>query len=413
MTITEDRPDAAPRHRGPILWYVHHDGAGHWRRALAVVRQLSRDVVMMSSAQPPGLLPENARFLPLPPDYPAGEAPAERAAAGGVLHWAPPHHRGLLTRHSAILAQAARVQPSLAVVDVSVEVAVLLRTSGVPVIAVRLPGDRSDPAHRLGFDLADEVLMPVPAKWGLHSGLARTVSVGLVSALDPEPASAIPPNGPVVVLAARGGHRLDRAVCAQIAADLPERRIRVLGHDRAHELLAHSEPADPSNAPIGLRGGLTPNLDFAGRVADPSAALATAAVVVTNGGLGALADSVRAGRPLIVLPEERPYGEQHATASALAAGGDAVVLAESPPAGGWRAVIEQAVASGAPRLLANGARNFANRVERRALAEDALRPVMAEHRHAPMQLERRGEPVVDQPVRDQPSISVTVTARPA
>ena len=407
-TATAARPPVFVR--GPILWYVHHDGTGHWRRALAVVGQLSRDVVLMSSAQPPGLLPENARFLPLPPDFPASAEPAERADAGGALRWAPPHHRGLLTRNSAILAQAARIQPSLAVVDGSVEVTALLRTSGVPVIAVRLPGDRSDAAHQLGFDLADEVVMPVPARWGLHSGLARTVSVGLVSALPQTPsAEAVPTDGPVVVLAGRGNRRLDLAECARIAAEVPERRVRVLGLDRSPELLAHPGLPDQPG-PTGPAGptGWGPNLDFAGRTVDPSAALAAASVVVTNGGLGAIADVVRAGRPLVVLPEDRPFGEQHATAAALATGGGAVVLTEAPAAGGWRTVIETAVAAGPPRLSANGARNFANRVERRARAEDAFRPIVTERRQAPMQLERRGEPVAN-----HPPVNVTVTARPA
>lgn len=384
--------------RGPILWYVHHDGAGHWRRALAVVRQLSRDVVLMSSAQPPGLLPENARFLPLPPDFPAGSEPTERAEAGGALHWAPPHHRGLLTRNGAILAQAARIQPSLAVVDMSVEVTALLRISGIPVIAVRLPGERTDAAHQLGFDLADEVVMPVPARWGLHSGLARTVSVGLVSTLDPSAATAVPVDGPVVVLPGRGSRRLDLAGCARIAAELPERRVRVLGLDRSPELLAHPD----------LPGAYGPNLDFAGRIVDPAAALAAASVVVTNGGLGALADIVRAGRPVVVLPEDRPFHEQQATAAALEAGGGATLLAEAPAAGGWRTVIENAIAAGPPPFSANGARNFANRVERRALAEDALRPMVVDRPHTPMQLERRGGATPD-----YPPVNVTVTARPA
>lgn len=367
------RPEPA---NGPVLWYVHHHGVGHWRRALAVVRRMTRDVVLMSSTPPPDRLPDHARYVPLAPDFPAaGVGAVTRAAAGGVLHWAPPHHRGLLARHGAVLAQAIRIQPSLAVVDVSVELTVLLRTSGVPVIAVRLPGERTDPAHQLGFDLADEVLMPVPARWGLHSGLRRTVPVGLVSALAPRPVTPVPPRGPVVVVVGAGGSRLDLDQCARIAADLPDRRVRVLGI-----------------SPAAARTGLGSNLEFTGRIDDPTAELAAASVVVTNGGLGSLADAVRAGRPLVVLPEDRPFDEQLTSAAALGAGGDAVVLTGLPGPGGWSAAITRAEAAGPPTLNADGARHFADRVEYRAGLEDALRPVVEERRMPAVRVERRARP---------------------
>ena len=361
---------------GPVLWYVHHHGVGHWRRALAVARRLSREVVLMSSADPPGALPENARFVRLPADFPLDFPPdlghsAQRAEARGVLHWAPPHHQGLLRRHAAILAEADHARPALAVVDVSVEVAVLLRTSGVPVIAVRLPGQRTDRAHQLGFELADEVLMPVPAHWELQSGLARTLAVGLVSALPGQPPAdpAVAANGPVVIMVGRGGSRIDPALCLRIAAEVPERRVRVLGLE----------------APVARRtrvprpeGQVRANLVFLGRVPDPAEELAAAAVVLANCGLGTLADTVTARRPLVVLPEDRPFGEQRATGTALAAHREAVVLTEPPVAGGWRTAVEAAIALGPPPLIADGARRFAERIEQRAVVEEAQRRSVGE-----------------------------------
>jgi hypothetical protein len=362
--------------RGPVLWYVHHQGAGHWRRALAVVRRLTREVVLISSAEPPGPLPEHARWVRLADDFPLdpGRTPA-RVEAGGTLHWAPPHHRGLLDRHGAILAEAAQLRPSLAIVDVSVEVAVLLRASGVPVIAVRLPGQRTDFAHRLGFDLADEVVMPVPAHWGLQTGLARTVSVGLVSGLVTGPVPArfgtgrIPgqpqepgspdrsADGPVVIVVGQGGTRIDPAVCVRIASEVPERKVRVMGLDH----------------PLEMSLSTTPNLTFLGRIPDPSHELAAACTVVANCGLGALADTVSARRPLVVLPEDRPFGEQRASASALRSNNEAVVLDYLPASGGWRTAIEAAIFLGPPPLVADGAARFAERIEQRAVSEDALR----------------------------------------
>ena len=327
----------------PILYYVHHQGLGHWRRALAVAAQLSVPVVFASSTPPPRPLSPRGQFVRLPLDHSAAAMPDPDAQ--GQLHWAPLHQGGLLERHRLLLAAAARHGPVLAVVDVSVEVTVLLRTSGVPVIAVRLPGEREDPPHRLGFALADQTVMPVPAAWGLHAGLSRTEAVGLVGATRPLPDPRPDRNRrQVLVIVGRGGSRLDETQCTRIATDLPDHQVRVLGLN---------PPATHS-----MR-----NLTFAGQVDDPRPDLASASVVIGNAGLGTVSDVVTAGRPFVVLPEDRPYGEQAATGQALAATGAAVVLSELPPPGGWKQAVARAQAGGAPHLVADGATRFARLIE--------------------------------------------------
>jgi len=397
-----------------VLYYVHHQGLGHWRRALAVTAHLSRPVIFASSAPPPQPLPASARFRLLPNDFPA---PAEAGAdAHGRLHWAPSRHDGLLGRHHLLLAEAARHRPLLAVVDVSVEVTVLLRTSGIPVIAVRQPGRRDDDAHTLGFALADEVVMPVPEEWGLHAGLARTTAVGLVGAGAPagvgsaefetagfgsagfgsagfetaefetaefetagfgsaefetaefetagfgsagfgsaglRSAAAVgaPDRPRVLIVVGQGGSRLDAHQCALIAADLPDHPVRVLGLP-----LRPNRPSGPGN------------LTFVGRVNDPRAELAAADVVIGNAGLGTVSDVVGAGRAFVAVPEDRPFEEQHATGRALAAHRQAVVLTDLPAAGGWRTAVAQAIARGPADLTVDGAARFAELIEVRAAA---------------------------------------------
>ena len=360
-----------------VLYYVHHHGLGHWRRALAVTAHLSRPVIFASSAPPPQPLPASARFRLLPNDFPA---PDEAGAdAHGRLHWAPSRHDGLLGRHHLLLAEAARHRPLLAVVDVSVEVTVLLRTSGIPVIAVRQPGRRDDDAHTLGFALADEVVMPVPEEWGLHAGLARTTAVGLVGADAPAglgsgglgpaefesagfgpakfetaglvsaAAMGTPDRPRVLIVVGQGGSRLDAHQCALIAADLPDHQVRVLG-------LRPNRRSGPGN------------LTFVGRVNDPRAELAAADVVIGNAGLGTVSDVVGAGRAFVAVPEDRPFDEQHATGRALAAHRHAVVLTDLPAAGGWRTAVAQAIARGPADLTVDGAARFAELIEARAAA---------------------------------------------
>lgn len=347
----------------PVLYYVHHHGLGHWRRGLAVAARLARPVIFAATTPPPQPLPESARWLRLPPDFPG---PPDRTDhdAYGRLHWAPTRHAGLLRRHQLLLAEATRRRPVLAVVDVSVEVTVLLRTSGIPTIAVRLPGERDDEAHQLGFGLADEVVMPVPEAWGMHTGRARTRAVGLVGA-DRTETEQLPTGGRgrgqaraqgrgqgrprVVIVVGSGGSRLSGSQCQQIAVELSDYEVRVLGLE-----------AGPGGSTAAA------NLTFVGRLQDPRGELAAASVVIGNAGLGTVSDVVSSRRPFVVVPEERPFGEQQATGRSLHAGRDAVVLTELPELGGWREAVLQAAARGPALLSTDGADRFARLIERRA-----------------------------------------------
>lgn len=302
-------------------------------------------MVFASSAPPPRDLPDACDYLPLPLDAPARDADGHDAH--GHLHWAPRHHEGLLARHRFLLDAVASHRPSMAMVDVSVEIAVTLRVSGVPVTAVRLPGTRDDPPHQLGFGLADQVVMPVPATWGLHDGLPCTHAVGLVTAArEPLPPTA---NGrpTAVVVVGTGGSRLDRAACELIAGDLPGHDVIALG-------------------PQGVPG--LPNLTFTGRVADTAPYLGRATVVIGNTGLGTLGEVVAARRPFVTLPEDRPFGEQAVTARQLDEHGEAVVLHRMPGPGGWAEAVAKAQALGAPQAQADGASRLARLIEENLMA---------------------------------------------
>jgi hypothetical protein len=75
--------------------------------------------------------------------------------------------------------------------------------------------------------------------------------------------------------------------------------------------------------------------------ADPYAAICDADVVVTHAGQGAIADVAASRRPAVVIPADRPYGEQRATAEVLAAGGWPVRVEQTFPISGWRDRLEQ------------------------------------------------------------------------
>src|SRR5690606_16364938 len=104
-----------------------------------------------------------------------GGNPAE-TTAGGVLHWAPLHDAGLSARMAAVSQWIDRTHPKAVVVDVSVEVALLCRLHGVPIVTVAMPGERSDLPHSLGYASSSGLIGAWPASAeGILSSEAATV----------------------------------------------------------------------------------------------------------------------------------------------------------------------------------------------------------------------------------------------
>jgi hypothetical protein len=181
--------------------------------------------------------------------------------------------------------------------DVSVEVALLARLHGVPVVGVAMPGDRSDPGHRLGYGIATELIGCWPREApdmirGLAPGDASRLR--LVGGLSRFPVATPRPRRPgpprVTVLLGRGGSELTDGVLERARSQTPSWEWTCLG---------------------GPSGGWSPN---------PFDLLCDADVVVTHAGENAVAEVAAARRPCVVVPSRRPHDEQLATAQALQRG---------------------------------------------------------------------------------------------
>lgn len=296
-----------------IGWFAHHHGSGHLARSRAVRQHLTAPSALLTSASTDlrdrSLGPVVA--LPLDDDPPG---PHEPVAA--PLHYAPVGHDGVQRRAAAIAAWVARVRPSLCVVDVSVEVTMLLRLLGVPTVVLRQHGRRTDRAHRNGLDAATHLAAPFPERVDtpgapvLHR--QRTCHAGWVSRFDERPPVGVhdarrrlglPLDVPVLtVLLGRGD--ATPTLVAPLARRLTGWHVVAVGSD---------EPAHPAFLPQGV-------------VTDPWPHLCAADVVLTAASNNCVAEARASGRRLVVVPMERPFGEQADKAACLDRAGEATAV---------------------------------------------------------------------------------------
>ncbi len=194
------------------------------------------------------------------------------------------------------------------------EVATFARLLGIPVVVIALPGNRTDAPHVLVHTLADRIIAAWPRELRIPDWLRphdhKTVYVGGISRFDGRRAPGHTATGNVVVLSGAGG-----ADAAQTMG---------------------AETADWTW--LGGQHGRW--------ISDPWPHLAGADVIITHAGQNSIADTAAAGRPAIVIPQRRPFDEQHTTATVLDRHGLATVAYEWPELDGWSELIRRAHGTG-------------------------------------------------------------------
>ncbi|OLR93265.1 glycosyltransferase [Actinokineospora bangkokensis] len=308
-----------------IAYYAHHHGSGHRHRATAIARCAGVPVIGLSSGPEPQDWP--GAWVALPDDAADVDPARDDVTARGHLHWVPVDNPGHRARMHAIGSVLASGEVALLVSDVSVEVSLLARLHGVPVVAVAQPGDRRDPAHLLGYGIASALLAPWPRRsapgWP-RDWQDKALHVGGFSRFDGRPRTAPSGGRSVLLLWGSGGIDVDPDGIRAAAAATPGWRWRVAG------------PRVPATE------GDPANLTWLGWVADPWRELVDAAVVVTHAGQNAVAEVAAARRPAVVIPQRRPFDEQHATAGALAAARLCAVAPAWPAAADWAGALDEA-----------------------------------------------------------------------
>ena len=304
-----------------IGYYVHHHGTGHLHRALTVAAHVDDEVTGLSSLpRPAGWA---GPWIQLERDDRAETYDGADVTAEGLLHWAPLGDAGMRSRMAQVSAWIERTAPAALVVDQSVEVCLLARLHGTPVVALTAPGRRTDSPHQLGFGAASALVGPWPAGWtdrmlpGLDATHAdRFRAVGAVSRYPVLPRTSylpsLRPRPHAVLLAGTGGDGFTAEAIVRAQEQTPDWDWSVLSRT------------------LGTWH------------ADPAAVLAEADVVVLHPGQNALAEIAAMRVPAVVVPAARPFDEQHVTAAVLADGWPAVVVDEVPLTG-WRDLLHEAL----------------------------------------------------------------------
>ena len=307
-----------------IGYYVHHQGQGHLERMRSIAETLSEPLTVLSSLPRPA---DGPNWVSLPADN-TGTRFAE-PTANGTWHWVPRHHAGLRSRMALIADWIARAVPTLVVVDVSVEVAALVRLLGVPTIVMAMRGDRSDRPHATAYDGAHALIAPWAAdftnsSWP-QSWLDKTFHSGPItkpSAFPSEPVHEHDSRRVLVLWGSGGdGESIDGFSAVRVNAlriDHPQWCWRFAGGTGEHR--------------VG-RSEVTQLLEWAD-------------VVITHAGQNAVAEVAASRTPAVVIADARPHGEQHDTAMTLHDAAVAVGLPEWPATTEWPALLDRAIALG-------------------------------------------------------------------
>lgn len=308
-----------------IGWYVHHHGGGHLARLLTIAPHVDAEIHCFSSLPEPAGLPAHCTWTVLDRDddaLPDGNDPqVADPTAGGLLHWSPIGHVGHGSRLGRITATALEQRFDAFVVDVSAEVALLVRLLGIRTVVMTQPGVRDDAPHLLAFRAATTIIAPWPRALLAPAHLAdlddKTVYTGGISRFEGRDVADTGParhgsQRTVVLLGGRGGTGVTDDDVAAAAAATGFRWLNLGG---------------------------TPKASWS---ADPWSELSTADVAVAWAGQNSIADLAAAGATAIVIPQDRPFDEQRDTARALDRAGLAVTADAWPTASEWPGLIERA-----------------------------------------------------------------------
>lgn len=289
-----------------IAYYAHQHGNGHSNYAQIFAKSAGFKMPVFTSskfkfdplvevlympAEDPDGTGVNADIIP-PPDY---------------LHYSPVGQKSIQERSAFFLKEVINRSISLVIVDLSVEIAALCRSSSIPYAYVRLPGKRDDPGHLQAFQGATFLLAYYPAELDgpdVPQWIKRkTIYMGFFSKFINSKLYRAENSHTVRVFTGNGGNN-----------NLIKQLSNIGNRFKGHAVEIYGMGTD--SAYIDAE-----NLSFMGIHEDPAVIMKDAAVLVANCGLNLTSEILSLGRSFISIPEDRPYGEQNSMHQFLTASG--------------------------------------------------------------------------------------------
>lgn len=294
-----------------IGYYAHQHGSGHLNFARLFAKVFDDKICTFSSLKKPEAL--KGQFVQLADENPDGTARSEnQIPVPDYLHYSPVGQRSIQLRSAQILKEVLERNIKLMIVDVSVEIAALMRASSIPYAYVKLPGHRDDAAHVQAFQGAVFILAYYPEEFESEQTpewlRKKTIYLGFIT---------------------------DRKIGQQTTANSEEvNNILVISGGGGNERLLQAMDILPerfASAEINVIGMPEKNFTNArirncGYVQKFQNLLEEADLVVANCGLNSVTEILQAKKAFVVIPEERPYQEQETTANHLYQNGLAVDL---------------------------------------------------------------------------------------
>ncbi len=294
-----------------FTYYVHHHGAGHVTRAIAIAEQLIMSSDCAVTFLGTGLssykkeIPSQVKIIELPPDVPNDDDRHYCNQTLDHLHYSPLNVTGLLKRNSMLISHFNKNPQTICIVDVSCEVVQFARLCGIPTVVIRQHGNRQDLTHKLAYNSAAYIIAPytkslsMNAEEGLYED--KTLFSGGFSRFDRIDVHEIQEDeedNHIALLLGKGGSNLDIKFVKELRRQLPERYVlHILGD--LH--FAHSFH----------------NIIVHGHVEKPHTVLKRCSVVICNAGHNTVMEMASLGKRFICIPASRPFAEQLVKASHL------------------------------------------------------------------------------------------------
>ena len=288
-----------------IGYYAHQHGSGHCRYAHLLANYFKEDITVFSSYD--YNFPGHINQIKLADENPDGTTyGSNQVDPPGYLHYSPVGQKSIQKRSLEILQSVTAKNIELLIVDVSAEIAALARSSSIPYAYVKLPGDRSDAGHIQAFQGAVFVLAYYPEEFE-----------------DPNTPQWL--RDKTVYL----GFQTLNALKNLTKSSKGLERISVISGRGGNENLEQSIPLVLNrfkDAGMHIFGEFSnrlehPNIEYKGFVDDLEKHLAKSDLIVANCGMNTISELLQIQKPLLIIPENRPFKEQEFMALKLVQNG--------------------------------------------------------------------------------------------